>query len=156
MSATNPIFGTTEANEKDTAVVLLTKLLDLMNRGIAVTGESDVINVDGNPVEVQRGFANVAASQTDSVLVTGVSTFRVRVLAMMMIAGSTATNATFNSKPAASPGVAITCLFANAANSGGIMQRNDLGWFQTDIGQSLTVTTGAGSTTGFLFLYVLV
>lgn len=101
-------------------------------------------------------FANVAASQTDSVLLAaqGASN-KIRVLQVAVVAGSTATNLTFNSKGAGA-GTAISPLFANAANGGEVLPFSPVGWFDTVANEALTVTTGAGSTTGILVKYVVV
>lgn len=98
-------------------------------------------------------FANVAASQTDSNLVTAVSSKKIRVLALYMVSGGTATNVTINSKPAGA-GAAISALIANAANGGAVLAFNPVGWFETVSGEALTATTGAGSTTGIGVVYV--
>lgn len=96
-----------------------------------------------------RPFANVAASQTDSVLVAGIPGKTIRVLSVAFVCGATATVTTFNSKGSGA-GVAISPAFANAANGGAILNANPLGWFETLEGEALTVTTGAGSATGIL------
>lgn len=100
-----------------------------------------------------RAIANIAASQTDANIVTAVAGKKIRVLAMAAVAGGTATNLTFNSKPAG-VGVAISPLFANGVNGGEVLPFNPMGWFETVAGEGLTVTTGAGSTTGILVTYV--
>jgi hypothetical protein len=69
------------------------------------------------------------------------------VLSLAFVCGATATNATFNSKGSGA-GVACSMLFANAANGGAVLPHNPLGWFETEIGEALTLTTGAGATTG--------
>lgn len=102
---------------------------------------------------IKRKFVNVAASQTDSVVVAAVTGKKLRVIALAMVAGATATDATFNSKPAGA-GVAISALFANGANGGAVLPRNKEGWFETVAGEGLTVTTGAGSATGIHITYV--
>jgi hypothetical protein len=99
-------------------------------------------------------FANVALSQTDSAVVTAVPGAKINVLAVYAIAGGTATNLTFNSKPAG-PGTAISALLANAANGGAVLGYNPKGWFRTNVGEGLTVTTGAGSATGVGVVYEL-
>lgn len=100
--------------------------------------------------------ANVAASQTDSSLVAAVSNKRIRVVSVAALAGGTATNLTFNSKPSGA-GTAISCLFANAANGGFVLpEASEFGWFETNVGEGLSVTTGAGSTTGIQIVYVLI
>ena len=100
-----------------------------------------------------RAFANVAASQTDSSIVAAVSGKVIRVLAVVAVAGGTATNLTFNTKPAGA-GTAISPLFANGINGGEVLPFNPSGWFETASGEGLTVTTGAGSTTGILVVYM--
>lgn len=112
-------------------------------------------STSGTKVSLQdlRAFANVAASQTDSVIVAAVAGKKIRVLAWGAVAGATATNLTFNSKPAGA-GVAISQLFANGANGGEVYNFNPLGWFETVAGEGLTVTTGAGATTGINVSYI--
>ena len=104
-------------------------------------------------VAVERPFANVAASQTDSQLLAGVAGKKIRVTALAFVCGATATNATFNTKGSGA-GVAISPLFANAANGGAILPRNPDGWFETVAGEALTLTTGTGATTGVNIVYV--
>ncbi len=99
--------------------------------------------------------ANVAASQTDSSVVAATAGKRIKVLALVAQAGATATNITFNTKPAGA-GVAISDTMQNAANGGRVLPFNPLGWFQTAVGEGLTATTGAGSTTGVTLVYTLV
>lgn len=98
-------------------------------------------------------FANIAASTTDGAIVTAVTAKIIRVLALSCVAAATATNITFNTKPAGA-GSAISCLYANAANGGEVLPFNPVGWFQTSSGEGLTATTGAGSTTGLTVTYV--
>lgn len=97
-------------------------------------------------------FANVAASQTDAALVALVATKKIRVHQLIAIAGATATNLTFTTKPGGA-GTAITPLFANGINGGEVLPFSPAGWFETAAGEGLSVTTGAGSTTGILVLY---
>jgi hypothetical protein len=97
--------------------------------------------------------ANVSASQTDSNIVSAVTSKKIRVLAFRIHAGATATNVTFNSKPAGA-GTAISELFACAANGGRAEAFCPVGHFETASGEGLTVTTGAGSTVGIGVVYV--
>jgi hypothetical protein len=108
-----------------------------------------VVDVEGKLYEVKRAFENVAASDTDEEIVAAVSGKKIRVLAVVAVAGGTATNLTFNSASAA-----ISPLLANGTNGGEVLPYNPHGWFQTVAGEALTVTTGAGSTTGILILYI--
>jgi hypothetical protein len=102
-----------------------------------------------------RAFANVAASQTDSNIVSSPGAVKIRVLAAYAVAGATATNLTFNTKPAGA-GSAISPLFANGANGGEVLPFNPAGWFETNTSEGLTVTTGAGSTTGIGVIYITI
>lgn len=102
-----------------------------------------------------NAFANVAASQTDSVIKAAFTGKRINVLAVYCVAGGTATNLTFNTKPAGA-GTAISALLANAANGGAVLPFNPKGWFTTAAGEGLTVTTAAGSTTGIGVVYEVV
>ena len=100
--------------------------------------------------------ANVGQGATETVLVTAVAGKAIRVIALLMMAGGTATEATFLSKPTGSAGVAISCLFANGINGGAVLPPCSAGWFQTVAGEALTVTTGSGSATGIQLVYDLV
>ena len=94
-------------------------------------------------------FANIAASQTASSVVALVSAKKIRVLSLRIHAGGTATNVTFNSASAA-----ISELFACPANGGHHLAFSPVGHFETVAGEALTVTTGAGATTGIGLTYV--
>lgn len=96
---------------------------------------------------------NVAASQTDSAVVAAVTSKKIRVLEFRLHAGATATNVTFNTKPGGA-GTAISELFALGANGGRADGLNALGHFETASGEGLSVTTGAGATTGIGVVYV--
>ena len=109
--------------------------------------------VSGTTLTVKRAFSNVAASQVDAPLVAAVALRKLRVLSVYAVAGGTATTLTFNSKPGGG-GVAISALMANGANGGEVLGRNQDGWFETSIGEGLSVTTGAGSSTGIGVNYV--
>jgi hypothetical protein len=100
--------------------------------------------------------ASVAASQTDSVVVAAVTGKKIRVVAVAANHGdTTASSVTFNTKPSGA-GTAISPALKGAANGLLAFGFNPGGWFQTNAGEGLTVTTGAGSTTGFLVTYGLV
>lgn len=105
------------------------------------------------PSTVKYAFANVAASQTDSAVVAAVTSKKIRVLSACALAGGTATNLTFNTKPAGA-GTAISPLFANGANGGEVLPFSPIGWFETSSGEGLSVTTGTGSTTGIIVSYI--
>jgi len=106
-----------------------------------------------SPWPEARAFANVAAATTDGALVAAVPQRRIRVLAVAFVTGATATTALFTSKPSGA-GSAVSMTFQNAANAGAVLGYSPVGWFQTAVGEGLSVTTGAGSTTGVQVLYV--
>ena len=97
--------------------------------------------------------ANVTASSTDSNIVTAVGGKKIRVLSFRIHAAGTATNVTFNSKPAGA-GTAISELFACGANGGRSEAFSPVGHFESATGEGLTVTTGTGSTCGIGVTYV--
>lgn len=98
--------------------------------------------------------ANIAAGQTDAALITGATNRIILIISVAAVCGATATNVTFNSKGGGA-GTAISCLFANSANGGFVLPESLGGWFQTNSGESLTCTTGAGATTGIQIAYKL-
>lgn len=125
---------------------------------MTVVDWKETLNRGGAPLvsdlsPLKRAKANVAASSTDSTLVAAVAGKRLRVLAMVAVCGATSTDLTFTSKPAGA-GTAISPLFANAANGGEVLPFNGAGWFETESGEGLSVTTGAGSATGILVTYI--
>ena len=111
---------------------------------VPVSDGGGVITVDG----ALTAKANVAASQTQSTVVTAVSAKKIRVLAVASVCGGTATDITF-----LSDSTAISPLFAQGANSGVVLGYNPDGWFETTAGEALKVTTGTGSTSGILVTY---
>lgn len=101
----------------------------------------------------KRTFSNIAASTTDGALISSVSGKALTIVSAFLVAGATATNVTFNSKGSGA-GTAITCLIANGANGGAVLNYNEQGWFNTNAGEGLTVTTGSGSTVGIEVAYL--
>lgn len=106
-------------------------------------------------VRTGRKFAkaNIAASTTDGALVPAVAGRKLVVLLFRIHAGGTATNVTFNTKPAGA-GTAISELFACAVNGGHHGAFSEVGHFETSVGEGLSVTTGAGSTVGVGVVYL--
>ena len=159
-AATAGTLRVTVANDSTGQIKLAAGTAEIgkLAAGTAVVGvaiKSDQLNTVYNgttSVTPATALANVAASQTDSSLVSATASQVIRVLALVMVAGATATNITFNTKPAGA-GTAISCLFANAANGGAVLPYNPAGWFTTASGEGLTCTTGAGATTGIQVVY---
>lgn len=100
-------------------------------------------------LQLKRAKADVAASSTNSVVVAAVPGRVIRVLSLAILCGATGTVATLNSGS-----TAISMQFQNGANGGAVLPHNDYGWFETAIGEALTLTTGAGTTTGIQVNYV--
>lgn len=117
--------------------------------------DSSIVNPAQQEPSTLKAFANIAASTTDGALITAVTGKIIRVVALSAVAGGTATTLTFNSKPAGA-GTAISPLYANGANGGEVLPYNPKGWFDSNVGEGLTATTGGGSTTGILVNYILV
>ncbi len=99
-------------------------------------------------------FVNVSASQTDSSIILAVPGKTLTIVSAFLVAGGTATDVTFKSKIGSASSVAITCLIANGANGGAVLSYNEQGWFSTESGGALVVTTGSGSTVGIQLNYL--
>ena len=108
---------------------------------------------DGATTYPKFAKANIAASTTDGALVSAVAGKKLRVVGFRVMAGATATNVTFNSKPGGA-GTAISETMACGANGGQHGAFSPVGHFQTAAGEGLTVTTGAGSTVGVGVVYI--
>jgi hypothetical protein len=105
---------------------------------------------------VLGAFDSVAASQTDSVLVAAKTGQKIRVLTFIVNHGDTTASAvTFNSKGSGA-GTAKTPALKGAANGVVGAASDRAGLFETNVGEGLSVTTGAGSTTGIMVTYELV
>ena len=96
----------------------------------------------------KNAFDSIAASQTDSVLVAAIPGRRIRVCAFIINHGDTTPSSVlFNSKGAGA-GTAIFATLKYGANGGTTSPEVRPGWFQTNVGEALTVNTGVGSATG--------
>lgn len=99
----------------------------------------------------QNAYADVAASATDTALVTAVTGKKIRVHAVGVSCGGTASTVVLNSKPAGA-GTAAGPIFNNSIS----LPFNPAGWFESNRSEGLTASTGAGSTSGVLVVYSLV
>ena len=138
-----------------TAVVTPIRGAAALGAALQAYDTSDGIYVGGALVSPQFAFANIASATTDGAIVNAVAGKKIRVLALILQAGGTATTVTFNSKPAGA-GTAISMTFQNGSNGGAVLPYNAKGWFQTNAGEGLTGTTGTGSTVGVQVVYLLV
>lgn len=91
----------------------------------------------------------VVASDTDEELVALVASKKIRVVALAVQCGATATTVLFES----STTTRIHRVPAGA-NGGQILPYNPLGWFETAVGASLTATTSTGSDVDISGVYV--
>lgn len=101
---------------------------------------------------IKNTFKAIPASQTDSIIVAAVPGKRIRVLSLIIQCGSTDTTAVFNSKPGGA-GAPISMTFTNGANGGAVLNQAAGYWFETLPGESLSLTTGAGSDTNVQLKY---
>jgi len=91
----------------------------------------------------------VTASDTDEELVAAVALKKIRVLALAVQCGGTATDITFESTTTTRKHKVPA-----GANGGQILPFNPVGWFETAAGESLTCTTGTGSSVEISGVYV--
>lgn len=98
-------------------------------------------------------FANVAASTTDESLVAAVSGKKIRVLSVALSCITATTTIVFNTKPAGA-GTAISATFTTPTTNVSAIPFSPLGHFETDTGEGLTVTTGAGNPIGVQITYI--
>lgn len=117
----------------------------------AVPGEG--VYVSTTKLPVKRAFANINQSTTDSSVVAAVTSKKIRVVALVLHAGGSATTITLNSKPAGA-GAAISSAHALAAYGTLVLPFAAGGWYETTAGEGLSATTGAGATVGVEVLYV--
>jgi hypothetical protein len=92
----------------------------------------------------RRGyFDTVSAGATDSALVAAVAGQKIRVVSGLVSCGATPSSVQFTSKGAGA-GTACGPVIANSI----VLPEQRSGWFETNVGEGLSVTTGAGSATG--------
>lgn len=97
----------------------------------------------------RRGiFDTVAASSTDSVLLAAVAGTKLRIHSLVVSCGGTPSTVQFNSKPGGAS-TAISPVFNNSL----VLPDNPQGWFETNSGEGLTASTGAGSNTAIMANY---
>jgi hypothetical protein len=135
-SATNPLPVTAPAAARST-------------HSIAVGVQTDAVMTGLTALTPKFFSATVASGQTDSSLIAAVGGKKLRIIALAVQCAGTATTSTFES----STTTRIHKVPAGA-NGGQILPPNPWGWFETASGQSLTVTTGAGSDTDISGVYI--
>lgn len=105
---------------------------------------------------ILRVAVNVAAGTTDAAIAPAVAGRRIRVQSVFIDNGAAgATTVTFNSKGGGA-GTAISPLLSLATSGGAVLSEADAGWWETNVGEGLTVTTSAGAPVGVFVTYFLV
>jgi hypothetical protein len=114
---------------------------------------------------VQRAISAPTSGSTDAVFTSEVSSGSTTLVAIPGLVylitsitascGATATTLVFNSKGSGA-GTAISSTFTLGINNTYIWPHNTHGWFQTSPNQTITCTTGTGSTVNILISYVTI
>lgn len=107
----------------------------------------------GGTLPIKRAKLDAAAATADQVLVAAVAGKKIRVIAIHLSCGTTATTIVFKSKPAGAS-AAISHTIALAVNEKAHLLPKEYGYFETVAGEGLVVTTTAGSVVGVLIDYV--
>jgi uncharacterized protein YfiM (DUF2279 family) len=121
-----------------------------MSNSILLTGAVQVVG--GGLAAPKFAFAAAAAGSTDIALVAAVSGKRIRVLDVKVSTAVAVTGVVFNSKPTGA-GVAISATFQATVGVSGF-GLNQLGHFETAVGEGLSVSTGAGNTVAVQITYI--
>jgi hypothetical protein len=98
-------------------------------------------------------IAAIAAATTDGAIVTAIAGKRIRVLSAILSCGGTATTFVFNSKSGGA-GTAVSAVFQLGINGQlPLFPGDGSPLFDTNTGEGLTATTGAGSTVNVHVVY---
>ena len=135
-SATDPLPVTAPAATRGT-------------HSIAVAHQSDAVMVNLAASTPKFFSETVVASDTDEELVAAVVGKKLRVLALVAQCAGTATDMTFESST-----TTRKHKIPAGANGGQVLPFNPVGWFETTISESLTVTTGTGSSCEISGVYI--
>jgi hypothetical protein len=116
---------------------------------ISVSQQTDVLMSGLTTLTPKFFSATVAASQTDSSLIALVAAKKLRILALAVQCGATATDILFESSTTTRKHKVPA-----GVNGGQVLPFNPVGWFETVAGESLTCTTGSGSSVEISGVYV--
>lgn len=116
---------------------------------IAVALQTDAIMSGLNATTPKFFSESVTASDTDEELIAAVVGKKLRILALVSQCAGTATDVTFESST-----TTRKHKIPAGANGGQVLPFNPAGWFETATSESLTCTTGTGSTTEISGVYV--
>lgn len=110
---------------------------------------------DGRQLQVRRAWLDAAADTADQELIPLNAAAAIRILALFVNSGDTATAVTLKQKAPAEASAQMAPIIQTAANGGAVLPFCEQGWAQTpDVNQAVVVTTGAGSVVGILALFV--
>lgn len=99
-------------------------------------------------IDIRRVNIEVAAGTTDAELWPAEPGMRCRVVALNALT-SAATAFDINSKPPSAAGTTISGTLVGETGVPVTLPFNPHGWFQSEVGEGLSITTGAGQTTCF-------
>ena len=116
---------------------------------IAVALQSDALMLASTTVTPKYFSETVAAADTDEELIAAVAGKKLRIVALVAQCGATGTDMTFESST-----TTRKHKIPAGANGGQVLPFNPSGWFETAVGESLTVTTGAGSSCEISGVYI--
>lgn len=102
-----------------------------------------IIDENGTTRTVSRSFLDTSSSGDQQVVAAQGSGVRVRVLAVYVHCGATATSVRFRSAT-----TSISSLKALAANGGFVLPLNEHGWFQTATNEALNINLSAANAIG--------
>jgi hypothetical protein len=135
-SATNPLPVTAPAAARNT-------------HSIAVAQQSDALMNALTALTPKFFTQTVTAGSTDVSVIAAVAGKKLRIIALVVQCGATATDITFESST-----TTRKHKIPAGANGGQVLPPSSWGWFETAVGESLTVTSSAGSSAEVTGVYV--
>lgn len=110
--------------------------------------------INGRPYVIKKAVDTIAAAQTDDAFITGVTGFKIRIVALFLMCGDTATQVTFNTVDTGAD-TALVPVFTLGANGGAVLPLNPKGYFESaNVDEGISVTTGAGSSVQIIAHYI--
>lgn len=100
---------------------------------------------------IKRAFVNASASGDNEIVAAPGAANKIRVIAMVAVAGNAANTVTLRSAT-----TAISAGFPFAANGGFALNENHSGWFQTAAGEALNVNLSGSTAVAVSITYLLV
>jgi hypothetical protein len=146
---THGLDGTADDANATTPLPVTAPAATRATHSIAVGLQTDVLMSNLTALTPKFFSETVVASDTDEELIAAVTSKQLRILALAVQCGATATDVTFESSTTTRKHKVPA-----GANGGQILPFNPVGWFQTTAGESLTVTTGTGSSVEISGVYV--